>query len=226
MGEAVPAASPPPPPVGRDYGTNNPTPGGRPEQRSTPHPTGSSGVNKRADHALDQYADGIRRRSDAAFTAVYEATADDLASFAFGMLRERSAAEDAVQQAFLELVRSAEGVRGGGESIRVWLFRSVRFRCLDELRRVSRRSELVGVTLPEPGTSDIDPFEAEIGPELSRALGELSDRQRSLVVLRHVVGLSGEEIARVMATNRAAIYAALARAERTLRRSLDRGAGR
>ena len=183
-------------------------------------------MNKRADHALDQYADGIRRRSDAAFAAVYEATADDLASFAFGMLRERSAAEDAVQQAFLELVRSADRVRGGGESIRVWLFRSVRFRCLDELRRVSRRPAFVGVTLPEPGISDIDPFEAEIGPELSHALGELSDRQRSLVVLRHVVGLSAEEIARVMSTNRTAVYAAMARAERTLRRSLERGAVR
>jgi RNA polymerase sigma-70 factor (ECF subfamily) len=183
-------------------------------------------VKKRTDHALDQYADGIRLRSDAAFTAVYEATANDLASFAFGMLRERSAAEDAVQQAFLELVRSAETVRGGGESIRVWLFRSVRFRCLDELRRTSRRPESVGVTFPETGTSDADPFEAEIGPELSHALGQLSDRQRSLVVLRHVVGLSGEEIAKVMATNRTAVYAALARAERTLRRSLERGAVR
>ena len=48
----------------------------------------------------------------------------------------------------------------------------------------------------------------------------------SLVVLRHVIGLSAEEIARVMATNRTAVYAALARAERTLRRSLDRGAVR
>jgi RNA polymerase sigma-70 factor (ECF subfamily) len=180
-------------------------------------------VSKGIDHALDQYADGIRRRSDVAFRAVYEATADDLASFAYGMLRDRTAAEDAVQQAFLELVRSAEALRGGGEAIRVWLFRSVRFRCLDELRRAFRRSELVSDSVPDQGISDADPFEREIGPGLAAALSALSDRQRSVVVLRHVVGLSGEEIGRVMATNRTAVYAALGRAERALRRALDKG---
>lgn len=216
MGEAVPVAAPTRHYLGLDDRTFD----------STHPPAGSSGVNQRKDHALDQYADGIRRRSNSAFTAVYEATADDLVSFAFGLLRNRAAAEDAVQQAFLELVRSAEMVRGGGESIRVWLFRSVRFRCLDELRRTSRRRESMGGALPEQGATDRDPFEAEIGPKLATALDALSNRQRSLVVLRHVVGLSGAEIGKVMAINRAAAYAALARAERTLRRLLDEREGR
>lgn len=58
-------------------------------------------------------------------------------------------------------------------------------------------------------------------PNLEAALGRLSDRQRSLVMLRHVAGMSPEDIARVSRTSRPAIYAALSRAEKRLRALLD-----
>jgi RNA polymerase sigma-70 factor (ECF subfamily) len=168
---------------------------------------------------LDPRVDGIRRRSDAAFRAVYEATADGLASFAYGMLGNRAAAEDAVQQAFLELVNAGASIRGDGRALRVWLYRAVRFSCLDELRRRSRRPETPVERLPESMPNP----EAEVGPDLQAALGKLSDRQRSLVMLRHVVGMSGGEIALVTKSNRSAVYAALGRAERRLRSLLDEG---
>lgn len=172
----------------------------------------------RADDALDELVDGIRDRSEEAFSAVYALTADGLASYAYGMLRDRLAAEDAVQQAFLELTRAASSLKGGGRSLRAWLYRSVRFTCLDELRRRGRRPEVVTDSLPDPGYTD----ELHLpDPVLQNALRELSERQRSLVVLRHVVGLSADEVANVMETNRTAVYAATARAERRLRRLLE-----
>lgn len=138
------------------------------------------------------------------------------------MLRNRVAAEDAVQQAFLELVGAAPELRGDGRSLRVWLFRSVRFTCLDELRRRSRRPEQLTDRLPEASSAkSIDHEESAMDPNLEAALGRLSDRQRSLVMLRHVAGMSPEEIARVSRTNRSAIYAALSRAEKRLRALLD-----
>ena len=161
--------------------------------------------------------DGIRRRSDAAYRVVYEATVDGLASFAFGMLGNRAAAEDAVQQAFLELVAAAPGLRGDGRSLRVWLYRSVRFTCLDELRRRSRRPEHLTHQLPEQAEES----SPDVRPELDEALAQLSPRQRSLLMLRHVAGLSPEEIARVTKSNRGAVYAAISRAEKRLRFFLD-----
>lgn len=138
------------------------------------------------------------------------------------MLRNRPAAEDAVQQAFLELVGAAPEFRGDGRSLRVWLYRSVRFSCLDELRRRSRRPEQLTDRLPEPSSAiALDQVEPEMGPHLEAALGRLSDRQRSLVMLRHVADMTPEEIARVSRTNRTAIYAALSRAEKRLRALLD-----
>jgi RNA polymerase sigma-70 factor (ECF subfamily) len=167
---------------------------------------------------LDELVDGIRERSERAFSAVYQLTASGLLSFAHGLLRDRAAAEDAVQQAFLELARAAPTMKGDGRSLRAWLYKSVRFRCLDELRRRRRRPEIPTDVLP-----DIDVVAAPQlpDPDLQDALSELTERHRSIVLLRHVVGLSFSEIANVLGTNRAAAYAASSRAERRLRQLLE-----
>ena len=179
--------------------------------------TGDHRVGSPSPHALDAWVDGIRRGSDDAYRAVYDHTASDLLSYANGMLRDRATAEDVVQQAFLELVAAAPSFRGRGEALRVWLFRSVRFRCLDQLRRASAR-EIPTDRVPEQGLI-VEPID-EIDPRLLAALDQLSERQRSMVLMRHVVGMSGAEIASVVGLNRAAVYAVVRRAERTLRGSV------
>lgn len=168
---------------------------------------------------LDDLVEGVRRRDNAAFAELHRITADGLASFAFSMLRDRRAAEDAVQQAFLELVRAAATIKGDGRSLRAWLFRSVRFTCLDEIRRRERHPESPSDSIPDKP----HPAEEDLGgldPDLDEALSRLSERQRTLIVLRHVVGLSGSELAGVMEMSRPAAYAATTRAEKRLRKLL------
>jgi len=171
--------------------------------------------------SLDDWVDGIRHRSEASFRAVYESMANDLASFAIGFLRDRKAAEDAVQQAFLELVKAAHTIEGDGRSLKAWLYRSVRFTCLDELRRRRRKPVDLGAEDGDHPPILVDPTEQMLTPEVETALATLSERQRTLVLLRHVVELSGEEIADVMEMSRTAVYAALGRAEKRLRVLLD-----
>jgi RNA polymerase sigma-70 factor (ECF subfamily) len=132
---------------------------------------------------IDGLVGGIRRRSDRAFSDLYRLTGDALASFAFSMLRDRRAAEDAVQQAFLELVRAAPSLRGDGRSVRAWLFRSVRFSCLDEIRRRSRHPETPAASIPEKLGSYEEIPTPGIDPGLEAALDQLSERQRSLLAL-------------------------------------------
>jgi RNA polymerase sigma-70 factor (ECF subfamily) len=167
----------------------------------------------------DSLVDGIRQRSDRAFATVYELVASDLFSFARGMLHDTGAAEDAVQQAFLELARAAPTIKGDGRSVRAWLYRSVRFSCLDEIRRRTRHPEQPTLNLPDHGVEDDDPLG---DPSLQTALMRLGERHRTILVLRHVIGYSAEEIAEILGSNRTAVYAASARAERRLRLELDR----
>lgn len=170
---------------------------------------------------LDDLVAGVRSRSDAAFADVYRLTGDPLASFAYSMLRDRQAAEDAVQQAFLELVRAAPSIKGDGRSLRAWLFRSVRFTCLDEIRRRGRRPETPTASMPESVDAYAEVQTPGLDPDLENALSQLTERQRSLLALRHVVGLSGSETAEIMGMSRAAAYAATARAEKQLRKLLE-----
>ena len=173
-------------------------------------------------HPLDEHVDGVRSLSEEAFRAVYHALVDELVSFAFGMVSDRRTAEDIVQQSFTELVRAAPRLRGGGSSLKAWLYRSVRFGCMDEYRRRSRRPEIPVDRLPDR-PERVDPLDAYLDADLERALRGLNKRQRTVIVLRHVTGLSGEEIAEVIGSSRRAAYAVLARAEAKLRSLLEAG---
>lgn len=179
-----------------------------------------AGVTRTAQHPLDAHVDGIRARSNQAFNAVYHATVDDLASFAFGMVGDRRTAEDIVQQAFMELVRAAPRLKGDGRSLRAWLFRAVRFGCLDEYRRRSRRPEAPHENLPEV-LFEPDPLADHLEPELEAALDRLGRRQRVAVLLSSVVGLSADEIAAVLGTSRRAVYGLIERGEARLREILE-----
>ncbi|MEN8233506.1 MAG: sigma-70 family RNA polymerase sigma factor [Actinomycetota bacterium] len=165
---------------------------------------------------------GIRSRSETAFATAYEHTADHLASFANGMVHDAGFSEDAVQQAFLELVKAAPTIKGDGRALRAWLFRSVRFTCLDELRRRSRRPEHLAPEVPDVGVEPEIPPGFDIDSDLAEAMGELTHDQQTLLVLRHVVGMDGNEIARIVGRNRPAVYAATRRAEQRLRTLLER----
>lgn len=165
---------------------------------------------------LDPLVPGIRRRDEQAFSALYEAMAGPLLAFAGRMLRDRGAAEDAVQQAFLELARSGDRLEGDGRSLRSWLYRSVRFGVLDEVRRRRRHPEEPRRRIPDRAVGE--DFDDGMSVELETALGRLSPRQRAIILLRHVHGFDGAEIAEILGSNRAAVYAAGSRAEATLRR--------
>ncbi|MBK5268550.1 MAG: sigma-70 family RNA polymerase sigma factor [Acidimicrobiia bacterium] len=166
---------------------------------------------------LDALVAGVVQRDNQAFSQLYDLLADSLGAFAFRLVRDRQAAEDAVQQAFIELASAAPGFTGDGRSLQAWLYKSVRFSCLDEFRRRSRRPEVPTERLPEVPFvgSDTEPYSAE----LASAIASLPYRQQLLLDLRHVHQLSGYEMAEVLGMTRPAAYAALGRAEKNLRKA-------
>lgn len=171
--------------------------------------------------ALHQLAPGVRRRDPDAVAGAYRVLADLVASVAVGLLGDRAAAEDIVQETFLRLVRHAQDLRDDdGRVLRAWVVRTARNLCLDRLRSAHHRRETPTGELPEAVTDAAPAPEGISDPEVAAALAELTDDQRQAVLLFHVAGLSGAEVARILGRNRAAVYTLLRRAERRLRRLL------
>jgi RNA polymerase sigma-70 factor (ECF subfamily) len=121
----------------------------------------------------------------------------ELYRYAFAMLGERGAAEDAVQTAF-ERALAAMGrypeERLRGMRLRAWLYR-VTLNVLRNALRLNRRetpedpgklSELAGVASGERREETMD---------VLAALGRLPERQRTAIVLRYLQDLPYAEIA-------------------------------
>ena len=126
---------------------------------------------------------------------------------AYGLLRDRSDAEDAVQEAFLRAWRFRAAIPPG-DGVQPWLYRVVVNACMSKLRRDGRRRSTPmpsGEGSAAPSTTRLLPddpersaVERETHDTVLDALRHLSEPLRVVVVLRYYGGLSEKEIAAVI----------------------------
>ena len=128
-------------------------------------------------------------------------------------------AEDAVQDGFLHAYRALARFRPG-EPFGAWLHRIVANAALDLQRR--RKVRTAGV-LPETVALPFrDPAEAdELRRRLSAALEQLSERQRSVIVLHDVEGFRHAEIGEMLGIPEGTARSDLHHARAALRRMLS-----
>lgn len=128
---------------------------------------------------------------------------DRYARYAARMLGSVDAAEDAVQDAFVRAYDRLAQCRDP-ENFSGWFFLILRNRCFAERRRGARAGaplDLAAERIAGPDRPDGRLEEAERRAALEQALAGLTPEQREVFVLKHVEGLSYEEIAeRVGAT--------------------------
>ncbi len=134
--------------------------------------------------------------AEAGFEQLYRTSRDDVYSYAAGLLRDRSAAEEVTGQAFERAWRKRRQLDPARGSARAWLFGIARNAALDELRRRRRTAELQAHDAVEPG---LDPGEAAVRRQVvSSALETLEPRERELIALKFFAGLGNAEIAAVL----------------------------
>ncbi|ADP81068.1 SigE family RNA polymerase sigma factor [Pseudofrankia inefficax] len=160
----------PPPPSGVDEISTGAPPGG----------VGGDGADPSVPASFEAF---VRTRSDALFRT------------AFVMTGQRAAAEDLVQESLARMLPVWKRVSERG-SPDAYVYRVMTNLHRSTWRRVLRR-ERPTFPLPDaPGPDGIARWERL--HQLSRALAELSPRQRSAVVLRHYLQLSEAETAAVL----------------------------
>jgi len=138
-----------------------------------------------------------------AFTRLVAESAPTLERLALRLVGHRQDAEDVAQDAVLSAWRELGGFRGGAR-FRTWVCRILVRKALDLLRR--RRP--VPVSAPGP-SGTVEPVTLVAQQETERllraAIDDLPPVQRATLLLRADQGLSYEEIAYVLGSNRNAV---------------------
>ena len=143
------------------------------------------------------------------FHKEYLSLSDTLYRIAFYMLESRSEAEDAVQEVYLKLWDTRDAL-DGIRSPRAYSVTLLKNLCLDRIRRASH------LTFPEQLPDD--EMDARMRLEkVLEAVKSLPDRQREILILRTVEGLSYEEIAQRTGMNYLTLRVLLSRARSTIK---------
>lgn len=140
----------------------------------------------------------IARGDDAAVAACIEQYGSLIWAIARRMLRNQCDAEDAVQEVFTDVWRSAHRFDARAGSEKVFVTTIARRRLIDRMRRVANRIQTESTdVLDELGFHTPDTA-AEVGVEAARAaevLQTLRPEQRRVIELGLLHGLSHSEIA-------------------------------
>jgi RNA polymerase sigma-70 factor, ECF subfamily len=155
------------------------------------------GASEPTDAAL---LERIGERDEQAFDELYRRYARAVFGLALRRLHDRSAAEDATQDAFATIWRSAstfDAARGSGAR---WLLTVARNTVVDRMRK---RADTTSAELPDVASEERGPAEqAEadwVSWRVHRALDGLAEHERVVVELAYFSELSQSEIAAFLA---------------------------
>ncbi len=165
-----------------------------------------------------------------------------LLRFALLQLRDRVAAEDAVQDTLLAAIQGAAQF-AGQSSVRTWLVGILKHKIIDGIRRTVRERPVEHRAETE-GAEDLDAFFADDGhfaespeewasPErsleerrffeaLERCLQSLPKKTASAFTLRELIGMDTDEICKELGISSSNCWVMLYRARMSLRACLER----
>lgn len=150
-----------------------------------------------------------------AYATLVEAHHAGVFRVALRMLHDRQSAEDATQDTFIRAWR-ALGRFEQRSSLRTWLYRIVTNRCLREIERSRRMTDMPDeLTSPSPGPDRVAVSRAELHV-LRDVIAKLPPSQRAALVLRELEGCSYQEVADVLDISLAAVKTRLHRARRAV----------
>lgn len=148
----------------------------------------------------------------------------DVYNVSLRMLRNPADAEDATQDVFLRAFSRLHQYRPS-QPFGAWLHGIARNRCLDIIRSRRPVAELGILEQVSATAAVVEDVEATAiahitSDRVRSALDQLSERERSLLVLRYWEDLSTEAVARSLAMSEGAVRVALLRARRSLAAAL------
>ncbi len=153
----------------------------------------------------------------------YEGTVYNLA---LRMVSNREDAADMTQETFIKAYNSLSSFRGDSK-FSVWLYRICSNVCLDFLRSKSRRPQTSLTSLDDDDDVQLDIPDHAAGPEeqlmkklsmqsVSEGLERLPDKQRQILAMREIGGMSYAEIGAALSLEEGTVKSRIFRARKKL----------
>jgi RNA polymerase sigma-70 factor (ECF subfamily) len=199
---------------------------------------GAAAAADSLDHLAGRVQDAMARGDRASACDAFETIVGRLqrraVRVAFWYMRDAADAEDAVQDAFLKAFERIESYHVG-QPFETWFLRVLVNGCLDRLKARTRRGRWLlpsgamepehfqaPASLPDPEATLLS---SEQRRELAEAISQLPARQRTVLVLSKLEGLSGPEIGALTGLSESTVRVHLFRALRRIRGVLEEAAG-
>lgn len=178
----------------------------------------------------------LRDRDERAFRELVETYGDRVFNLTYRMLGNREEAEDLAQEVFITVFKSIDSFRGDAK-LSTWLYRIAANHCKNRIKYLARRHDrsqaefderiaqdgaagaAVPVAAPRP---DRQLEGVELEALVQKAIAELDEEHRILVVLRDVEDLSYEEIAAIAEVPEGTVKSRLHRARLALRKKIQK----
>jgi RNA polymerase sigma-70 factor (ECF subfamily) len=156
-----------------------------------------------------------RKGEEAAFLQLFDEHHLPLFRFAYRLTGSMADAEDIVQECFLSLLRKGCTYDPKRTPIRTYLFGIVRNQSLKRLRKSS-----FGLDGTAPLSPESEVLRNEMEDAVARAVMELPDIQKEVLVLAHYEQMPLAEIAQVLGVELGAAKSRLQRARASLKETL------
>ncbi len=172
----------------------------------------------------------VRSGDRAAFECLVHRHLDSVHRYLVRLTPSPADADELAQETFLRLWQRASSYRPGQVRLTTWLHRIAHNLAVDRFRR--RHGEHTGLAEPE-ALAELDgavtPDEqlalTRTGRLLDRAIAALPANQRAALILCQVQGFSNRETAGILGLSVRGVESLIARARRSLRRTLEAADG-
>ena len=162
---------------------------------------------------------------ESALTQLYDRYQAQMYGLALSITKDNALAQDAVQEAFVNVWRNAGRYSPGRGSVRTWLLSIAHHRAIDTLRRRRAITPLpdgeevfAGLVAPDVWPEVAQAVDREL---INKALIELSAEQRQVIELAYFGGLTQSEIAAQVGIPLGTVKSRARLGLRALRRELE-----
>ena len=150
--------------------------------------------------------DAMRSGKKSALETIYNREVDYLYNYSLRLTKDTDLIQDSIQDLFIEIWNKRSSV-GGTDSIRPYLITSIRRKIISSLKKLSKSSQEV---IEDLDFRSDEAIESEIIKEetateqkqsISKAMAQLSSRQREAIYHKYYNNHSYEEICQIMDIN-------------------------